>query len=68
MHYNIYFGKEMSKQANNHSNQCNTNNPSYQGYTAKYTESTSGNSMSNHSNQINPNNTAYQSSRAAPKK
>ena len=48
---------------NNHSNQCNPNNSTYQGHSSSYSGTATRSDLNNHSNQMNSNNYAYQSSR-----
>ena len=57
----------MSKNNNNHSNQCNPNNSTYQGYSSSYSGKGTTSDLNNHSNQKNSNNSAYTSSRGGKK-
>ena len=43
----------------NHANQCNPNNPNYEGHTKGYSGDGSQADRDNHSNQLNPNNERY---------
>mmetsp|Transcript_33609 Transcript_33609/g.78553 ORF Transcript_33609/g.78553 Transcript_33609/m.78553 type:complete len:84 (+) Transcript_33609:154-405(+) len=52
----------------NHSNQCNPNHRSYQGYDRHYSGSGTRADLNNHANQMNPNNSAYYSSRGIDRK
>ena len=49
----------MSKNNDNHANQCNPNNSSYQGHTSNYTGTGTRSDLNNHSNQMNPNNYGF---------
>ncbi len=44
----------------NHSDQCNPNNPKSQGHTKGYSGDKSKAGLDNHSDQLNPNNKRYQ--------
>lgn len=47
----------------NHADQCNPNNPKYDGHTTGYGGSKTKADLDNHANQLNPNNPAYWKSR-----
>ena len=55
-----YSGTGDRADLNNHSNQCNPNSTSYQGYTSGYSGSGTRSDLNNHANQMNPNNSRYQ--------
>ena len=44
----------------NHANQCNPNNPNYQGHTSGYSGTATKADLDNHANQLNPNNSKFQ--------
>ena len=59
-----YGGTADKPDLDNHSNQCNPNNPTYQGHQSGYGGSGTKPDLDNHGQQLNPNSGKYQ----APKK
>ena len=53
-------GRNPQANLDNHSNQCNPNNPRYQGYESTYSGTGTRPDLNNHGNQLNPNNPVYQ--------
>ena len=56
-----YTGTGTKADLDNHSNQCNPNNPNYAGHQSGYSGTGTKADLDNHSNQMNPNNSQYQS-------
>lgn len=55
-----YTGDTSKANLDNHGEQCNPNNPKYQGYSSTYSGDTSKANLDNHGNQLNPNNPNFQ--------
>lgn len=55
-----YGGTGTKSDLDNHANQCNPNNPKYQGHTPGYPGDGNKADLDNHANQLNPNNDKFQ--------
>ena len=55
-----YGGTKDKADLDNHSDQCNPNNPKYQGHSSGYQGKGDKADLDNHSDQLNPNNHKYQ--------